>query len=445
LTASEQIHWHLQSYLLAFSGQAVRSDWFRQFFESIRPLNSKMELILAYELGLSRLIKEQAVSATALFKPRASESLRASVTWLQTLARQQGIRFWFGGEAFRNWGRFNPVQFTALPLARRHGVVKWELLRSNPHDFDVSQIHKLLPAATRFAIEESLDRTRTGYRSDGRGLTVRAEQANGIDTKRVLAHGPSPSASRVAVALHLYYPEMLAEILEYLGGIIEPFDLFITTPFEGDAPPMLDAAASIAARTTVCVVENRGRDIRPFLLLLQSGWLDRYRAVLKIHGKKSTYSALGEQWRRELYGDLMGTSLTVRRSLALFDDPAVGMVGSWRFFVSHPRFWGANEARLTRIMRATGLVPEEYTPPLAFFAGSMFWFRPSALAPLASLPTAELDFEDEAGQQDGTLAHAIERAFALIAHRSGHRATAIPIAGGDILAQDSMDHGVTVL
>jgi lipopolysaccharide biosynthesis protein len=445
LTESEQIHWHLQSYLLAFSGQAVRSDWFRQFFEAIRPLNSKLELILAYELGLSRLIKERAVPATALFKAQPLERLQASVSWLRVLARQHGGSFWFGGEALRNWGRFNPVQFAAQPLARRHGVVKWELLRSNPHEFDVAKIRKLLPAETRLAVEESVVRTRAGYRSDGKGLTVRTEQVTGIDPNRVLAHGPSRSTARVAVALHLYYPEMLGEILGYLAGIIEPFDLFITTPFEGDAPPMLDAAASLAARTTVCIVENRGRDIRPFLLLLQSGWLDRYRAVLKIHGKKSTYSDRGEQWRREIYGDLMGTSLTIRRSLALFDDPAVGMVGSWRFFVSNPLFWGANEARVARIMRATGLVPDDHAPLLAFYAGSMFWFRPPALAPLARLPKEELCFEDEAGQQDGTLAHAIERSFALIAHRSGYRGTAIPLAGGDILSWDSTDHRVTVL
>ena len=36
------------------------------------------------------------------------------------------------------------------------------------------------------------------------------------------------------------------------------------------------------------VMENRGRDVRPFLVLLERGRLDRYRFVCKVHGKKSS-------------------------------------------------------------------------------------------------------------------------------------------------------------
>ena len=57
------------------------------------------------------------------------------------------------------------------------------------------------------------------------------------------------------------------------------------------------------------VMENRGRDVRPFLVLLETGRLERYRYVCKVHGKKSSdggrMSYIGALWRRRLLFDLL--------------------------------------------------------------------------------------------------------------------------------------------
>jgi lipopolysaccharide biosynthesis protein len=54
-----------------------------------------------------------------------------------------------------------------------------------------------------------------------------------------------------------------------------------------------------------------------------------------------------------------------------------------------------------------------------FISGSMFWARLPSLHPLLDASLSEYDFETEAGQIDGTFAHAVERVFGICAKDAG--------------------------
>ncbi len=56
----------------------------------------------------------------------------------------------------------------------------------------------------------------------------------------------------------------------------------------------------------------------------------------------------------------------------------------------------------------------------------MFWLRPAALRPLLDANLDITDFDAESGQHDGTLAHAVERMFALSARAAGMRVVGTP-------------------
>lgn len=63
----------------------------------------------------------------------------------------------------------------------------------------------------------------------------------------------------------------------------------------------------------------------------------------------------------------------------------------------------------------------------SFPAGSMFWFRKDALDPLASNLLDEEEFELEAGQLDGTLAHSVERVTGAVANAQGFKVVDITV------------------
>ncbi len=94
------------------------------------------------------------------------------------------------------------------------------------------------------------------------------------------------------------------------------------------------------------------------------------------------------------------------------NNPHVGMVGPPNHIVSMSTYWGSNKDTVKNLSLRMG-IPLEKVMEQPFVAGSMFFARIQAISPLLNLAIRPNDFEDEAEQTDGTLAHAIERAFAV--------------------------------
>lgn len=221
-------------------------------------------------------------------------------------------------------------------------------------------------------------------------------------------------AGRAALVAHAYYPDLVDEILACFGRLPAGSDLIVTTP--ADRRDAVAAALGDKARVTIRTVENRGRDIAPFLTLLNEGAFARYDAVLKLHTKRSPHLRDGTVRRRLLLTMLAGSTACTGRVLRLFEDQQTGMAG-WRPSFRHSTlFWMLNEERVRGLARDMGALEPEAP---AFFEGSMFWFRPAALDRLRSLNLTTERFENEAGQLDGTLHHAVERVFCLSATAQG--------------------------
>lgn len=232
---------------------------------------------------------------------------------------------------------------------------------------------------------------------------------------------PTTPTARVCVILHVYYAEVLSEILEHLACIPVPFDLVVTNA--SNAAIAIDTTGLGQAKTVrILGVDNHGRDILPLVQVVNAGLVDGYQLVLKVHTKKSQWRAAhelggtGAEWRNGLLSSLLGSTDNVTAILNGFAaSPNLGIVtadGS----VLGTEFWGDNQDVTAALLRRLELDRPE---SIRFAAGSMYWVRGFVLQGLRALNLSATDFEPEAGQVNATTAHAVERLIGIVAEEAG--------------------------
>ena len=239
-----------------------------------------------------------------------------------------------------------------------------------------------------------------------------------------LTNGPADAP--VAVVAHIYYEDTWSDIAGALRGLAIPFDLIVTTVAGRDR--LIESVRRSYPRAQIEIMENRGRDIGPFLVLLERGRLDRYRYICKVHGKKSidggrkTY--MGAMWRRRLLFELLGAPGAADAAIDLFErDPSIGMIGPRVFRLPKADYpedlsWSANRLMTLELAERMGVPADKFQ--LDFFGGTMFWVRPEALKPLRDLHLAA-DMPYENGLIDGDLPHALERVLPTSVLMAGYK------------------------
>ena len=265
-----------------------------------------------------------------------------------------------------------------------------------------------------------------GVALDGEFVASHPEVLTGWPATAAPATRPGGGA-RAAIVVHMFYEETWPDFAAVMKRLTLPFDLIVTT-----VPGREGLAATIRRDfpwAEIEVMENRGRDVRPFLALLEQGRFDRYAYVCKLHGKKSSDGGrmlyLGALWRRRLLFDLLaGPNIANAVAAAFEGDRGIGMIGPRAFRLPSAAYseslsWGTdNRETILELAERMGVARDRFH--LDFFGGTMFWARPEALGPLRSLRLAAT-FPDEQGRLDGALEHAVERLFAASTVAAGFR------------------------
>jgi lipopolysaccharide biosynthesis protein len=229
---------------------------------------------------------------------------------------------------------------------------------------------------------------------------------------------------KVAIHAHVYYTDLVPEFVKCINHVPGNFDCFFTTDTEAKKQTIQNEInGSLNAQTVeIRITPNIGRDIAPFVVGCRDILVD-YDFVCHIHTKKALHTSendYGNTWRKDLLGSLLGSQEQVQLILSYFKDHQdVGLLCPKNFIpIQKYLEFDINQWNMEYLAERMGLSagpPRKIVCP----AGSMFWSRTTALRNLVDAEFSYSEFDGEAGQLDGTLAHAFERLFVYIAKDNG--------------------------
>lgn len=242
-----------------------------------------------------------------------------------------------------------------------------------------------------------------------------------VDRENQLAKIESSLSNRnnkIVVIAHLYYKNLVSQILDYLGNIKEEFDLIITLPTWG-TKDIIEQVEIRYPEALFYKCVNRGRDIGPFIDLLPIILNKKYDLALKLHTKNGYFQAgefisdYSQLWRDESLTALLGSEKRVNTIISAFkDNLKLNMVGASPFFLPFSMYPYSDDGEFLNEILEIDLESNKG----GFFAGTMFWFRPEVFDLLISKANLSLrSFDLEQGANDGEIAHILERVFGHLA------------------------------
>ncbi len=318
--------------------------------------------------------------------------------------------------------------------ARRKGIGGFTFQKSSPEifanwldkviDFEINTKNKKQPlvfvnAWNEWAESAMIEPSQhLGHNSLRRIAEVVSKYSNNkANTESFPAYGfqYAPDA-KLAVVLHLFYPNMINVFRDKLKKINVPFDLYISLPSEYNNIK-IDKINEFHKNTNIVSVPNRGRDVLPFITIANRiRKLNNYEYVLKLHTKKSLHRKDGDVWLVSLLDTLIPDDAS--KIIKVLSKRKTGVVGPGEHLVSLSQHMGSNEAFIRMLLKQ---IVEDGSYSLdkkknPFIGGTMFWSRLDLLDPLLDLYLLPEDFQPEEAQIDGTIAHALERMFGMILH-----------------------------
>lgn len=259
----------------------------------------------------------------------------------------------------------------------------------------------------------------------------RLMQLNYILPEKSVTNKPQISAERVALMMHLYFPDLVDKSLSYAVNMPKGSDLYITVPndkMKGLVAERLEKVHHFG-KTKVIVIENRGRDVSS-LLVGCVPYVDKYELICFMHDKKTTQMkpyALGESFSYKCFENNLASREYVENILYTFEsNKRLGMLmppppchGPWWNVLGNEWFNNYDiTVELAKKLDIKCAIDKEHEPitPL----GTMFWFRPKALKKLFDLKWKYEDFPKEPNNYDGTILHAVERIYGYVVQDSGY-------------------------
>lgn len=232
--------------------------------------------------------------------------------------------------------------------------------------------------------------------------------------------------SIIAIQVHLYYEDLISEIINKTNNIQVLFDLFILTDSLDKKIKIMNYIKhnSKSKNFEIMIAENKGRDVMPFLFQMKYK-IKKYKYICHIHTKKSLFIDIGDNWRKYLYNNLLGNENIVIEILSDFENnDKLGFIFPENYYKALLLFGeqinSLNKKNMKYLLKKLFhnfklKIGEKIVFPL----GNMFWAKTKAIFQIFN-ENFENEIPEEFGQKDGTIMHAIERIWLYIVQSNGY-------------------------
>ena len=399
---------HINSHFIAVRGPLLTSDSFRTYWQDMPAIDSYEDSVLKHE----------------------------------SMFTQKFISKGYSCEVYDD-DDFYPSKYPCFinvdqALERRCPILKRRIFFHDPIFLEQNAID--LPRALRImratsSYDEGMIWKNVLRSSQLRTLNTNAALTAIVSDRNTQKLSEGASKFRVAVCAHIYYVDMLNEILDYADHIKTAFDIIITTDSVQKRVDIINQLRDRNMRNKVfveVVVQNRGRDMSSLFITCRHFFIDdRYDLVCRLHTKKSPQieAGRGNLFKRHMLENLVGSDGVVTDILEMFyTKPWLGLVVPPVVHISFPTLgnaWFANKPRAIEVSKLLELrVKLDADTPVAAY-GTMFWFRPKALRKLFAHRWDWEDFSPEPHHVDGGLAHVLERLIGYTAQDAGYTTTQV--------------------
>ena len=161
----------------------------------------------------------------------------------------------------------------------------------------------------------------------------------------------------------------------------------------------------------ILIVENKGRDILPFLKQIKTKFR-QYKYLCHIHTKKSqTAPEIGLLWRNYLFNNLLGNIKIISAIIYDFEkNKKLGFIFPETYYrIVKYCFFLSNKTKKWMKFLAKKLFPNcKLDEFLVFPAGNMFWSKTAAIYQIFTHDLSEY-FPNEHKQKENTIMHGTER------------------------------------
>ncbi len=386
---------HINSHFIAVRHPLLSSKAFKHYWDEMEPINSYNDSVLKHESRFTKHFADLGYSFDAYVK-------------------------------LEDYGSPYPVFIDiAETIENRSPILKRRIFFHTPLFHDNQAID--LPRALRIIEAESDYDTDLIWENISRTTKPRELSAN-AGLLKILPKDSAikkPSKLRIAVCAHVYYVDLLPELLAFANNISGKFDFICTTDSE-DKKILIEKALgkemAIARFDVRMVEENRGRDMSALFITCRDIFLeDRYDLVCRLHTKKSPQVGQTQSliFKRHLLENLLYSKGYVSELTRMFEQNSnIGMAYPPAIHIGYSTLgngWFANKPTVEQIMLDLDIhVPLDDDTPVAPY-GTMFWFRPDALKKLFEHKWKWGDFNAEPDHVDGGLAHGLERSMSYVA------------------------------